>query len=523
MKSDVLSSEFVSSEKITSDYINYAPHLKAMFPRHFREPSLRKCKVGHRGLVDKLLKYNKSIGAPLRVIQNIESLLQPEIYAVITGQQPGLLSGPLYTVYKAISTLAICERLSTQKYSLVPIFWNASEDHDFSEVSYIKLFKENKVYAIHYDDVAKDVALSHLNLDKSQMIKILTIIESISPDSEFKMGLMLKIKEILGKSSTIGDFFSRFMTFLFGEFGLIMIEPYYFRDLMAPIFARMIKTPTKCTKILNEAGLQLKRLGYSPRIHKKSNMCNFFLLDDDGKRLQITYNGKFQSANETFSQAELLDLLDEDPSRFSANAATRPITQDFLFPTFAYVAGPNEIAYQAQLKGLYDFFSLEMPVIFPRFGATVVERKVVKVLEKYSVTIYELQNPAKLLKELAKKKIENTFGSFKSEISGNISELIQQAKTIDEGLIESCLLAKGRILKTIDILEDKIAAKLKKQNLLVKQQITKAHNHLLPNNQLQEREINVLEYLMKFGKRFLRTVYERFLDADYGEHKVIKC
>jgi uncharacterized protein YllA (UPF0747 family) len=235
------------------------------------------------------------------------------------------------------------------------------------------------------------------------------------------------------------------------------------------------------------------------------------------------YNGKFQAANEIFSQRELLELLDKNPNRFSANALIRPLTQDFLFPTFAYVAGPNEIAYQAQLEGIYEFFSLERPLIFPRFGATIVEKKVSKVLEKHNLEIPELWNPAKLLKELARKKIKDVFDSFRNDVSKNMSEMIQRAESIDKGLISPCTLTRAKILKSIEILESKFASKLKKQDLIVKQQIIKANNNLFPNSQLQERQINVLEYLIKFGKKFLTDVYESFLEADYGDHRVINC
>jgi bacillithiol biosynthesis cysteine-adding enzyme BshC len=515
--------EFITSEKITIDYLNHANDLKHVFPKHFSEPSVRKCNIDRQQIVNKLLEYNQRIDAPKRVIQNIESLSQPETYAVITGQQPGLFSGPLYTVYKAISIIVICERLSTQKCSLVPIFWNASEDHDLSEVDHINVFRENEPFEIHYDCASSDVAFSHMSLDKSELNKMLTIIADISPNSEFKALLLKKINEISQRSSTIGDFFSRFMLYLFGELGLIMTEPHYLRDLMVPIFDRLIRRPTECTRLLNAAGSKLNKLGYSPRIHKKSNLCNFFLLNDDGKRLRVTYNGKFQVANETFSQGELLHLLDDNPSKFSANALTRPITQDFLLPTFTYVAGPNEIAYQAQLKGLYDFFALQMPVIFPRFGATIVEKKISKVLGKYNLEIQELKSPEKLLKKLAKEKIDDAFNSFKSEVLTGMTKVTQQAESIDETLIGSCSLAKGRILKTIEVLEDKIASKLKEHNLVTRRQITKAHNNLFPYGHLQERQINLLEYLIKFGAEFLRMVYENFLEADYGEHRVIRC
>lgn len=515
--------DFVTSERITVDYLNHANNLKQVFPKHFREPSVREFSVDRQRIVDELLAYNRKIEAPKQVIQKIESLSQPKTYAVMTGQQPGLFSGPLYTVYKAISVIVMCEKLSDEKNSFVPIFWNASEDHDLSEVNHLTLFRENEPFKINYNCELKGVAFSHMSLDRFELKKMLTIIDGVSPNSEFKTRLLDEINGIIQRSSTIGEFFSRFMIYLLGEWGLVMIEPHYLRDLMIPVFDRLIRRPTECTQILNDTGLKLSKLGYSPKIHKKSNICNFFVLNDEGKRLRVTYNGRFRVANETFSQKELLRLLGDNPYRFSANAITRPITQDFLFPTFAYVAGPNEIAYQAQLKEIYNFFALEMPVIFPRFGATVVEKKISKVLVKYKAKVNGLKNPEKMLKGLAKERIDDVFNSFKSEILRDMAEVTKHAKSIDETLIGPCSLAKGRILKTIEVLENKVTSKLKEHNLVAQQQITKAYNNLFPYGHLQERQINVLEYLIKFGKEFLRMVYENFCEADYGEHRVIKC
>ena len=523
MNADTLPYEFVTSEKITIDYLSHANHLERVFPRHFREPSVREFRGDRQKIVDRLLSYNRAINAPRQVIQNIESLLQPETHAVITGQQPGILSGPLYTVYKAISAIVLCERLSDEKCSFIPIFWNASEDHDISEVNHIAVYKQNEPLEIHYECESTGVAFSHMRLDKSELKRILSMIECTSPNSEFKPLLLKEISGIIERSSTVGDFFSRFMIYLLGDLGLIMIEPRYLRELMAPIFEKLIRKPTECTKILDETGSQLEELGYSPKIHKKSNICNFFVLGDGGERLRVTHNGDFRVANETFSQRELLHLLDDSPSRFSSNAVTRPITQDFLFPTFAYVAGPNEIAYLAQLNGIYDFFSLEMPVIFPRFGATIVEKKVSKILGKYNAQIHEFSNPEKLLKKLVKGRIDDVFNSFKSEVSRGMAELTRQAESIDKTLIGPCSLARGKILKTIEVLEDKITSKLKKHDQVTKQQVIKAYSNLFPHGDPQERHINVLEYLIKFGEDFLKIVYEDFLKADYGEHRVIKC
>lgn len=523
MNASALPYEFVVSEKITLDYLNYANGLKQVFPKHFRKPSLRKFNIDRQKIVDKLLGYNQKLDAPEQVIQNIASLSQPDTYVIITGQQPGVFSGPLYTVYKAISTVVVCERLSDETHSFVPVFWNASEDDDLSEVDHIVIFRENEPFEIRYDCESRGEAFSHMPLDKSKLKRMLSIVEGVSPNSEFKAPLLKEIDGIIKESSTIGDFFSRFMIYLFGEFGLVMIEPQYLRDLMTPVFDRLIRGPTECTQIVNEAGLKLNELGYSPKIRKKLNICNFFIFDDEGKRQGLTYNGKFQVANEIYSQRELLGLLEDDPFRFSANAVTRPITQDLLFPTFAYVAGPNEIAYQAQLKGVYDFFSVEMPVIFPRHGGTIIENKVSEVLAKYEAEVHELRNPEKLLKRLPKEKIDDVFSSLRSEVLREMVEVTRRAESIDKTLIDPCFLARGRILKTIKVLEDKIAAKLKQHDSVARRQITKAYSNLFPHGDLQERQINVLEYLIKFGKEFLNVVHENFLEADYGEHLVIEC
>jgi len=519
----VLPNQVVTSEKITIDYLNHANDLKQVFTKHFREPSLRRFNIDRHEIVDKLLSYNEKLSAPKQVMQNITSLSQPETYAVITGQQPGLFSGALYTIYKAISAIVVCERLSNEKRSFVPIFWNASEDHDLSEVNHIAVFRENEPFEIYCDCGLGGIAFSFVSLEKSELKRMLAIIEGVSPDSEFKASLLKEINRIIQRSLTIADFFSRFMIHLFGELGVVVIEPEHLRNLMTPVFERLIRMPTKCTQILNEAGLELNKLGYPPRIHKKSNMCNFFVLNDQGKRLRVTYNREFRVGREAYSQRELLRLLDDDPSRFSANAITRPITQDFLFPTFAYVAGPNEIAYLAQLKGIYDFFELEMPVVFPRFGATLVERKVSKVLAKYNLEIHGLRNPEETLKKLAKEKVDGLFDSFRSEILTGMGEVTRRAESIDETLVGPCSLARGRILKTLEVLEDKVTSKLKEHDLVVRQQVTKASNNLFPFGDLQERRMNVLEYLIKFGKEFLSVVHKNFSEADYGEHRVIRC
>lgn len=520
---ETLPNELVISEDLTLDYINRRGSIEKLFTKHFKKPKKREFSGDREGLVEKLSHYNREIGAPEPVFRNIKSLSDPHTYAVVTGQQPGILSGPLYTIYKSISAISTCERLSNEKYSFVPIFWNASEDHDISEIDHIYVFEENKPRKITYSCPKKNVPFSHMNLNKSRVNEMLRTVNEVSPDSEFKDPLLSDFEEIVAESRKIGEFFSRFMTYLLGEYGLIMIEPLHLRESMIPIFERMINNPTQSTEILSETNSKLEELGYSPKIHKKSNLCNFFILDDSEERRRVLYDGEFRAGGETYSKKGLIHLLQENPNRFSANAVTRSITQDYVIPTHAYVAGPNEVAYLAQLGGIYEYFSLEMPVIYPRFGATIIENKVQKTLDKYQLKIQELRRPEKLLRRVIGREVDYLFDDLKRKIMENMEEASGEIESIDKELLTPLSVANNKILKAIRELEEKTKSKLKKSDEITKRQITKAHNNLFPHGGLQERYINVLEYLIKFGNDFLKTVYDDFSEGEFGQHRVIRC
>jgi bacillithiol biosynthesis cysteine-adding enzyme BshC len=523
MKLTSLPYELVTTSTIAVNYVNNTKEIEGLFPNHFRNPKLRNLNVDRERIVEKLLTYNRKIGGSQQVLRNIKSLLNTNTYAVITGQQPGIFSGPLYTIYKAFSTIILCERLSNHSKHYVPIFWNASEDDDFLEINSISLFEGNKVNEISYKNKVFNVTFSNLYLDHSNLFEMLTIVDKNTPDSEFKSQLLKEISKIIKNSSRIGDFFSRFMDYLFKDYGLIIIEPYCLRELMVPVFERLIKRPRECTNILSKTNKKIKDLGYSPRIHKVSNLCNFFIINNKGERLRVTYNKDFLVGKDKFTKKDLLSLLDENPTRFSANTIIRPITQDYIFPTFAYVAGPHEITYYAQLKGIYNFFSLEMPVIYPRFGATIIESKISKLLEKYNIIIHELMNKEKLLKNLAKESIESTFKKLRTKVHEDLDEAFSELIAIDKKLVSQCEITKKKLLKDIQYLEAKTASNINKKRQITRQQITKAYNNVFPYGELQERRINILEYLIKFGRKFLETIYLDLKTAKYGEHVVIKC
>ncbi len=456
------------------------------------------------------------MNAPCRVMESIDSLLDEDTYVVGSGQQPGVFGGPLYTFYKALSAIIISDRLSDHGRRFVPLFWNASEDHDLSEVDHIYLMEKNKPCSIRYPIKGASRSASEVKLDFQEIEKVFGKIREITPQTEFKEDVFRNLEFLVRQSENLGDFFSRLLLFFFGQHGLVLIEPGILRPLMIPLFERMIKNPLRSTELVNRAAARLKKRGYSPRIHKTPDLCGFFL-----RRQKVTYNGKFLVGGKSFSSRELLQWLEENPSDFSSNVVTRPVTQDYTLPTYAYVAGPSEIAYFAQLGKVYQEFGIEMPVIYPRFGATILENKVAKIIKKYGLAIQDLRSPASQIKKLLRKELEPLFARARDDVSKVLLPMAESVGQIDETLGGSFQTSEKKILREIDSLEKRTVRCLRKQNSLMELQIYNAAENLFPLGDLQERKINFLEYLIKFGDDFVEVIHREFSSSDYGEHRVI--
>jgi bacillithiol biosynthesis cysteine-adding enzyme BshC len=476
-----------------------------------------------------LLQYNKSIDAPENVIEKIEQIEDKKIKFVVTGQQPGFLTGPLYTIYKTLAAINYAERYSTEDMTLLPLFWNASEDHDVAEVNNIQILNREKdvVPFTIQDESYFGKSLEKLPLDKKKFVKKITEMRETIIDTEFSAKIFdgIILKE-LDKATYWGEFFSRLMTRLLGNFGLIIVEPYIFRPYLQDFFMKLIDNTKKYNKIFLSTTEQLQKLGYEPKMHKKEEVVGLFYIDEENNRNNIILgeDDKYHISNGSiFSKKEVEDLIAKYPERFSTNAILRPIAQDLMIPTHLFVGGPSEIGYHIQIKDLYPEFNLIQPNLLFRMGGTIIERHVDKVFKKYDFTIYDLRDVNKLMNRLVGRKKEDIVPRYKKQVADTLEELNQRLRKFNPELASRAKGKKINIMREMDEIEKMHLQYLKKDDEIMKRQLDKAQSYIFPNNKPQERVLNIVQYINKYSLDLLYCMKDLLNEVEPGNHVVMKC
>ena len=483
-------------------------------------------------LVPILKEQNQKFGCGVQTLEKIDLLLERRACAVVTGQQTGLFGGPLFTIYKALTAIKLAERLSrTCEGCFVPVFWLASDDHDFLEVNHININdKSNQPLKITYNGHSSDnkIPVSEIKLN-DQVDSLLQKLDDETNPSEFKAEILNQLSAAYLPETIFSQAFGAWLTALFKTFGLILIDASDTRikKLGATVFRKEIGEDSPSTKSAIAASTRLNEKDYHSQVQLKKGFLNLFYVERERNSIEIK-DGSFsvKSTENSFTKDELLHKLETQPERFSPNVLLRPLYQDALLPTVAYVAGSAELAYYAQMKGIYDAFDIPMPIIYPRKSLTLLEGKIEKVLDNYDLKVPDFWNNVEaLINEIAKaqlpESLEKRIRCASLCVNKNLQALEDTVIEFEPTLKNTVENVKGRILGQMDGLEKKILQAYKKRNEVIGQQIHKAQNSLYPNNNFQERELNILPYLFKYGLGFIDQLYES-LDISNFEHQVIK-
>ena len=481
-------------------------------------------------LIAILKKQNRFYGCGPQTLENINKLIENQTCGVVTGQQVGLFSGPLYTIYKALTVIKLTEYLNNNcDGEFVPFFWMASDDHDYVEINHIYLLnKNNHIETIEVSGPSSDkkIPASKITLP-SEIENCFHQLENATHHSEFKQEMVSILCDSYRSGRSFPEAFAVLMTQLFKSYGLIFVDASHpaIKTLGKNVFYTEIAENSPSTNSVLKTSQKLNNK-YHSQIQLHKGILNLFIGENKRQTIQLA-DGDFinKSTQQSYKRDELLALLEQKAELFSPNVILRPIYQDALLPTVAYVGGPGEIAYFSQLKGVYESFGLSMPIIYPRKTLTIVEKKIERVLKSYHLKIQELwRNGDGLINEMIKKQIpgsiDKVINLIKSHLDQDFQSIKKEMIAFDPTLENPVNVTMGKMTQQVQYLEKKILQASKKKNEIVIQQFHKMKNNLYPNNILQERAFNIVPYLIKYGAGLIDKLYST-IDINNHDHQII--
>jgi bacillithiol biosynthesis cysteine-adding enzyme BshC len=480
-----------------------------------------------------LLSLNTDLGAGEATLTNIRRLAEADTVAVVTGQQAGLFTGPLYTIYKALSAITMAERLSESGIKAVPVFWIATEDHDFDEVSEAFFSGRNgETFRAVYrpKGYVENSAVGRVKIDDT-IAKVIDEVFAGSPDTEFVKETQEMMSLCWGKSSTFGEAFGKTLISLLGKFGLIVIDPLdaEIKRLAAPLYKQAVDRAAEIVDAVVERSRELEAAGYHAQVVVEKEHFPLFWHNDAGQRLALrrVRDGVYRAKGDDreFTLDELSRLAADQPERFSPGVMLRPVVQDFLLPTVCYFGGAAEVAYFAQNSEVYRILERPVTPILHRQSFTVLEPKQRRIMDKLDLSIPALfAGREKVLLGISENgpagNTPKLFGDVEEKISTELDRLDGRLSEIDTTLAANLATRRRKIVYHIGALLKKTLLAEARQDSTTMQRIDTLFSALLPNGQLQERSINVFTFLNKFGLSFIEWLYQA-VDLDGKDHRVI--
>jgi bacillithiol biosynthesis cysteine-adding enzyme BshC len=468
-------------------------------------------------------------GAPPRAREHARLLADPRTVAILTGQQAGLFGGPLFTLLKALTALKLAEQVSRDhNVPAVAIFWIDAEDHDWEEVRSCTVFDNEptpRTVSLPARPGADPAPVATVRLDDSVHAAI-DELERILPHTEFRPNLLAELRRAYAPGAGMAEAFGRWMEHVLGHRGLLVFDSSdpASKPLVSQVFTRELSTPGQTGKLSALAGSDLTARGYHAQVHQHDQGVALFHLQG-GRRAIRQQDGGFVVGDQPYAAAALVQQATEQPAGFSPNVLLRPVVQDTLFPTIGYVAGPNELAYLGQLRGVYHHFGVPMPLMYPRATATVLDSAALRFLTKYKLPIEALQpQDEAALNELLKAQIppavEESFADAGRTIEKQMERVVQAMPALDPTLEGAARSTLERMQRDLQTLHGKMIQAAKRRDETLRRQFMHARALAFPSGHAQERTIGFVSFLNQYGPAFVERLDEE-LPLDLGRHWIV--
>ena len=483
-----------------------------------------------RTAVAQALAAQQEARGALRAAVRARALAEPETVAIVTGQQPVLFGGPVFVLLKAVATVSLARQLEERRgRPVVPVFWVASDDHDFAEVRQTTVLDAaGALCSLRYDPRREPVGAPAWAIELDDTVSALVEeLARVLPAGAGRDELLAAISACYLPGATVSGAFARFVSRLLPE--LVVLDPAdpALKALAAPVLVRELREHSPTSRLALEAGQALLAAGYHQQVPVRPGFLNMFVLGGGQRRaLGLADDSvELRGTRERLSIDEAVARLESDPLPWSANALLRPLVQDWLLPTAAYVGGPAEVAYHAQIGSSYAHFGIPRPVILPRPSATLVDSQQARALDGEGLHMLDLVgDPETLVARWAREDypdVEAAFAGARDAIERELGEVERVLGAHDSTLLAATVSARGRALHQVEGLHEKALRALKKRDQGRAERLRRTRDALLPGGSLQERGLGLVSPLARHGLTLVDALAQR-LELFARGHQVIR-
>lgn len=455
-------------------------------------------------LHDVLTRENRRLGADRKALDQLDRLGSNRTFTVVTGQQAGIYTGPVYTLYKALTAIRLADELDRaagERFDFIPLFWCAAEDHDIEEIHHLHVATADGPRKLTAPIAAAGSAAGDTFIDEG-IDAFVDQLTEVLPASEFRERVLSNMSPRHGES--LADWFCRSLLWMLRDTGLAVVDPRWLRPLAAPVFERFIDEHARIDERLAATQDDLERKGYEPILGRGGAAHLFETIE--GRRTRTHFDGDRWITEGTAASRgldEARELIREDPTRFSTDVVARPMVQSHVLPVTTFVGGPSEVAYFAELHGVFDHLDIPMPRVVPRISATLITRRTEKSIDSFGLT-------AAALFEMA--EAPPTVDELPADVLALLDGLARVSDDTLPALGAAVARVDGGARKTVDKSADQIRQRIDKIDRAVRDAHARAaglgrerwqrlRDEVLPKGRLQERTYGTLSFLVRHGER----------------------
>lgn len=452
---------------------------------------------------------------------SLDLLARPGTVAVVTGQQVGLFTGPAYTIYKALTAAYLAARLNAQGIPAVPVFWLPTEDHDFAEVNHTFIFgPDHRPIPLMVESPARtDRPAGAIPIDSPPLDRLEQTLAAF-PYAEDVIGM---VRRAYYPGVTLGTAFRSLLKELLSKYDLLFVDPLdpAIRRIAAPVLAQAVRQDDRLHRILLERNRELETAGYHAQVHIEAKTSLVFVLEGDHRITLRRQNGDYVSKERRYSAQELTERAEH----LSPNALLRPVVQDYVLPTIAYVGGPAELAYMAQSQVVYQELIGRMPIMAARSSFTILDARTSKLMKRYSLTLpLFFQGEAAVREVIARQLVPAPLAEEFEQVQKSTAEALQHLRAdlvaFDQTLASAADKSRAKILYQLSKIERKTARETLNRNQRAAEEASYMANLIYPEKHLQERLYSIVPFIARHGLSLIDTLYNN-IHPECPDHKVL--